>query len=114
MKLKQKKPNNLRLLRLLHDDEIPQKWVAYKIEIGQSAYCKMERGELKPSKKVIEKLSNFFEIDINEILYLPKEELKKRLIAEPIDIEYKRINSLEIEFDKLKRKLDVLKHKRSN
>lgn len=113
MKIKSIKQNNLRILRLLHDDEIPQKWVAYKIGISQVAYCKIERGELLPSENIIQKLSDFFEIEVNEILYIPKQELKKRLMIEPTDVEeYNLLAKLEMQFDTLKRKLEIKKHNR--
>jgi hypothetical protein len=105
--MKQKTQNNLRLLRLLHGD-LPQKYIAFKIQVSQAAYCKMERGELTPSKKVLNNVCEFYCLENHEIIFLQKEELKKRLFHNPVLIEYKTKDNVMIEVENLKRKLKVM------
>ena len=79
MKKKVIQHNNLRLLRIVCDN-LPQKYIAYKIGISQVAYSKMESGEIAPSAKTIELLSLLYETNVEEVLYIPPEEIKKRLL----------------------------------
>lgn len=103
-------PNNLKLLRVLFGD-VAQKHVAYKIGISQVAYCKMEKGELVPSAKKIEKLSAFYEIDVASVLYLSNEKLKKRLFKKRIKKESTLKTNLKIGLDTFSRKLKIASHR---
>jgi transcriptional regulator with XRE-family HTH domain len=105
--MKEKIQNNLRLLRLLHGD-LPQKYIAFKIQVSQAAYSKMELGELTPSKKVLNNICVFYCLENYEIIFLQKEEFKKRLFHNPISIEYKTKDNVMIEVENLKRKLKVM------
>lgn len=49
---------NIRYLRLLHD--LPQRYVAHKLGISQVTYCRLERGEMRLSETLQEKLSGIF------------------------------------------------------
>lgn len=105
--MKEQTHNNLRLLRHLHED-LPQKYVAFKIKVSQSDYCKMEQGELTPSKKILNNVCEFYCLENHEIIFLSKEELKKRLFHNPISLEYKTKDNGMIEVENLKRKLKVM------
>lgn len=49
---------NIRYLRLLHD--LPQRYMAHKLGVSQVTYCRLERGEVRLSKSLHEKLSSIF------------------------------------------------------
>ena len=49
---------NIRYLRLLHD--LPQRYMALKLGISQVAYCRLERGEVRLTENLQDKLSGIF------------------------------------------------------
>jgi transcriptional regulator with XRE-family HTH domain len=86
--MKEKTHNNLRLLRILHGD-LSQKYVAYKIEVSQPAYSKMEREELTISKKVLNNICAFYCLENHEIIFLPQEEIKNRFLNNNLNLHQK-------------------------
>jgi transcriptional regulator with XRE-family HTH domain len=98
--------NNLHLLRLLNDD-LPQKYVAHKIGISQVAYCKMEHGELTPSAATIQKLSELYNCNVAEVLYMNKEEIKKRLLGTAPEATYTYKENFKMKVDDATRKLRI-------
>jgi len=105
--MKEKTHNNLRLLRILHGD-LSQKYVAYKLEVSQPAYSKMERGELIASEKTLKNVCLLYRLVRPEIIFLPIEEIIQRLTDHIVGIEVKKIDQLNMEVKPLKKiKRDV-------
>lgn len=99
--------NNLHLLRILNDD-LSQRYVAYKLGISQVAYSKIERGQLAPSAEILNKILLFYGLESMDVLFLPKSELKRRVFTQSQTIEFHTKDAIKLEFDILKRKLDVM------
>ena len=55
----------IRYLRLLHD--LPQRYMAHKLGISQVTYCRLERGEVRLSENLHEKLSGIFGCSVHII-----------------------------------------------
>lgn len=73
--------NNLHLLRILFN-HVPQKCVAEYVGVSQSFYCKLETGIKPVSERVIRRLNLFYKINVTEIIYLPKEDVVRRLTCD--------------------------------
>lgn len=105
--MKEKTHNNLRLLRLLHGD-LSQQYVAYKLEVSQPAYSKMERGELIASEKTLKNVCLLYRLERPELIFLPIEEIIQRLKDHIVGIKVKKIDQLNMEVKPLRRKLNVM------
>ncbi len=64
---------NIRYLRMLH--ELPQRYLAKKLGISQVAYCRIEKGELRVTKSVQEKLSLLYGCSASVLLHADIREL---------------------------------------
>lgn len=71
--------NNLLVLRVLYN-QLPQKYIANHVGLSQSTYCKMENAILPIGPEIIDKLNDLYDIDVNDILYVPKPELWLRML----------------------------------
>lgn len=58
---------NIRYLRMLH--ELPQRYLAKKLGISQVAYCRIEKGELRVSKAILEKLCALYGCSASVLMY---------------------------------------------
>ena len=103
--MKEKTHNNLRLLRLLHGD-LSQQYVAYKLEVSQPAYSKMEREELTLSKKVLNNICAFYCLENHEIIFLPQEEIKNRFLNN--NCEFTSKDKLTMKVETMKRNVNLI------
>ena len=65
--------HNIRYLRMLY--ELPQRYMAKKLGISQVAYCRIEKGELRVSKTILEKLCALFGCSPSVLMYANIREL---------------------------------------
>lgn len=73
------KHNNLHLFRLLHDN-IPQKYIAGRLGISQVSYCKLERGDVMISEAILDRLTEFYQFQVRDFIFIPAEDVKKRFL----------------------------------
>ena len=103
---KERKTNNLLLLRILHGN-LDQNYIAFKLGISQPAYSKIESGENEPSQIMIQKLSLLYECDVSEIIFIDIEELKLRLFNHSNIINPTLSEKIDIKMDRTKRRFKV-------
>ncbi|MBL7771522.1 MAG: helix-turn-helix transcriptional regulator [Chitinophagaceae bacterium] len=105
--IKHAKENNLYLLRILFN-QMPQKLIAQQMGISQSFYCKLEKGMLPVSSEMINRLSGVYQTDIQELIFLPKYELWRRLLLEKPLKQYSLAHKVDMEAFQIRRKFVTL------
>ena len=56
------------LYRLRKDNDLTQRFVAYQLNVSDKAVSKWENGSSKPSIENLKKLSNIFDVTLDELL----------------------------------------------
>jgi transcriptional regulator with XRE-family HTH domain len=70
---------NARPLRELHG--FSQTYVAFKVGVSQSLYCKAENGQVKPTFSLVESICALYGISIIDFLGKPKKDLISQVIS---------------------------------
>lgn len=79
---------NARPLRELHG--FSQTYVAFRVGVSQSLYCKAENGQVRPTFSLVESLCSLYGISMIDFLGKPK----KDLISQVIDSDAYRRNKV--------------------
>ncbi|HGD1056919.1 TPA: helix-turn-helix domain-containing protein [Streptococcus agalactiae] len=81
-----------KLKELRINNKLSQKQIAEQMNISQQAYAKWERGKNSPSLATLEKVANFFNLSIEELLSDGTVSLDNLLKAETITYQGKTLS----------------------
>jgi len=99
-----------RIRKLREEQGLPQRKIAAQLDIDTSLLAKYERNERHPSKELINKIAELFEIDycelINEIL---SDKIAYQILVEEADTKILRVAETKVEYLKQQDMSKILK-----
>lgn len=69
---------NARPLRELHG--FSQTYVAFRVGVSQSLYCKAENGQVKPTFSLVESICSLYGVSLVDFLGKPKKDLISQVV----------------------------------
>ena len=99
-----------RIRKLREEQELPQRKVAALLDIDSSLLAKYERNERHPSKELIIKIADLFNIDSIELAYeVLSDKIAYQILEEEADTKILRVAETKVEYLKQQDKSKFLK-----